>query len=79
MHVATTKRKYKGVTYKNYLIRQNYRENGKVKHKTIANITHLPSDLIETIRRRLKEGKPISGEGFSIIRSLPHGHVAENG
>ena len=76
MHVATTKRKYKGVTYKNYLIRQNYRENGKVKHKTIANITHLPSDLIETIRRRLKEGKPISGEGFSIIRSLPHGHVA---
>ena len=76
MHVATTKRKYKGVTYKNYLIRQNYRENGKVKHKTIANITHLPSDLIETIRKRLKEGKPISGEGFSIIRSLPHGHVA---
>ena len=75
MHVATTKRKYKGVTYKNYLIRQNYRENGKVKHKTIANITHLPSDLIETIRKRLKEGKPISGEGFSIIRSLPHGHV----
>ncbi len=76
MHVATTKRKYKGVTHKNYLIRQNYRENGKVKHKTIANITHLPPDLIETIRRRLKEGKPISGEGFSIIRSLPHGHVA---
>lgn len=76
MHVATTKRKYKGVTYKNHLIRQNYRENGKVKHKTIANITHLPPDLIETIRRRLKEGKPISGDGFSIIRSLPHGHVA---
>ena len=75
MHVATTKRKYKGVTYKNYLIRQNYRENGKVKHKTIANITHLPPDLIETIRKRLKEGKPISEEGFSIIRSLPHGHV----
>lgn len=76
MHVATTKRKYKGVTYKNYLIRQNYRENGKVKHKTVANITHLPPDLIETIRRRLKEDKPISGEGFSIVRSLPHGHVA---
>lgn len=76
MHVATTKRRYKGKTYKNYLIRTSYRQDGKVKHKTLANITHLPEDLIEVIRQRLKSGKPITAQGFSIIRSLPHGHVA---
>jgi transposase len=76
MYVVTTKRQYKGKTYTNYLIQQSYREEGKVKHKTLSNITHLPADLIEVIRRRLKEGRPLAAPGFSIKRSLPHGHVA---
>jgi transposase len=76
MYVSTTKRRRKGKTYTNYLIRSSYREYGKVKHKTIANISHLPSDLIEAIRQRLKTGKPLSLDGFSIHRTLPHGHAA---
>jgi hypothetical protein len=76
MHVATTKRRYKGKLYTSYLIRTSYREGGKVKHKTLANITHLPADLIDQIRRRLKTGKLISAQGFCVTRSLPHGHVA---
>ncbi len=75
MFVTTTKRKRKNKVYKNHLIQYSYRENGKIRHKTLANISHLPSDLIETIRVRLKSGKPLTGTGFSIQRSLPHGHV----
>jgi transposase len=75
MYVSTTKRERNGKVYTNYLIRYSYREGGKVKHGTIANISHLPPDIIETIKHRLKSGKPLSGNGFSVIRSLPHGHV----
>jgi transposase len=76
MYVVTTKRKVKDKTYTNYLIRKSYRENGKVKNKTVSNITALPIDLIDHIRKRLKSGKPLTAQGFSIKRSLPHGHVA---
>lgn len=76
MHVSTTKRKRDGKTYTNYLIRSTYRDHGKVKHKTIANISHLPHDLIEMISQRLKTDKPLSLDGFSIKRTLPHGHAA---
>jgi hypothetical protein len=78
MHVAITKRLYKGKLYTSYLLRRTYRENGKVKHQTLGNISHLPPDLIETIRRRLKgETLPETPSGdFRILRALPHGHVA---
>ncbi|MEW5932788.1 MAG: hypothetical protein AB1816_04325 [Bacillota bacterium] len=54
MHVATTKRTYKGKTYTTYLLRHTYREGGKVKHKTLANLSHLPLPTIELIRRSLR-------------------------
>lgn len=77
MHVAKTVREYKGKVYTNYLIRTSYRENGKVKHKTLANISRLPADLIEICTQRLKSGKPLAvSNGISIKRSLLHGHVA---
>lgn len=77
MHVAKTVREYKGKVYINYLIRTSYREAGKVKHKTLANISHLPPDLIELCTQRLKSGKPLMvSDGISIKRSLLHGHVA---
>jgi hypothetical protein len=77
VHVATTRRKYKGKVYESHLLRRTYRDEGKVKHETVGNISHLPSDLIDTIRRRLSgELPPDSGEGFDILRTLPHGHVA---
>jgi len=77
VHVATTRRRYKGRVYETHLLRRTYRENGKVKHQTLGNISHLPPDLIELIRCRLRGELPAGGTGdFAILRSLPHGHVA---
>jgi len=59
-----------------YLLRESYREGGKVKNRTLANLSHLPIEQIEPIRRVLKGEKLVApGEAFSIQRSLPHGHV----
>jgi len=77
VHVATTTRRYKGKVYQTHLLRRSYRKDGKVLHETVGNISHLPPDLIETIRRRLRgDLGPQTGTGFQILRSLPHGHVA---
>ena len=51
VHVATTKRTYKGKVYQTHLLRRSYRDGGKVKHQTLGNLSHLPRDLIETDRR----------------------------
>jgi hypothetical protein len=77
VHVATIKKVHRGKTYVTHLLRHAYREDGKVKQLTVANLSDLPEDLIDTIRKRLA-GEPLpTAEGdFSIIRSLPHGHVA---
>lgn len=74
MHVATTKRTCHGKVYVSDLLRRSYRENGKVKHETLANLSHLPPDIVETIRRRLAGETP--AEAIEIVRNLPHGHVA---
>jgi transposase len=77
VHVATTRRKYKGRIYETHLLRRTYREDGKVKHETLGNISHLPPDLIDTIRARLRgDLNPGTTAGFKILRTLPHGHVA---
>ena len=51
VHVATTRRTYKGKVYETHLLRRTYREGAKVKHETLGNLSHLPPDLIDTIRR----------------------------
>jgi transposase len=59
------------------LIRESYREGGKSKTRTIANITHWEPERINALRDLLKGKLPGSGEQqFEITRSLPHGHVA---
>ncbi|MBC7855954.1 MAG: IS1634 family transposase [Pirellulaceae bacterium] len=74
----TVSKTYKGKTYVSVLLRRSFREAGKVKHETLGNLSDLPVDVIEFIRRRLAgelaEGAP-SGS-FEIVRSLPHGNVA---
>ncbi len=77
-HVATNKRHYKGKVYESHLLRRTYREDGKVKHETLGNISHLPADIIAFIRGRLRgEIDPWTGsEGLQILRTLPYGHVA---
>ena len=73
--MATTRRTYKGRVYESHLLRRTYRQDGKVKHETLGNLSHLPPDLIVTIRKRLITGQPQPSSEFEIVRSLPHGHV----
>jgi hypothetical protein len=77
MHVATTRRKYKGRVYEAHLLRRTFREDGKVKHETLGNLSHLPAEAIDAVRRSLRGEHLVAvDECFEIVRSLPHGHVA---
>jgi transposase len=62
------------------LLRESYRLDGKVKTRTLANITHLPPHQLEALRLALTGSLPTSSaslpDSFRISRSLPHGHVA---
>ncbi len=60
------------------LLRESYREGGKVKNRTLANLSRWPEEKVDALAAVLKGRAPASGlEGsFDIIRSLPHGHVA---
>jgi len=79
MHVAEVVRPYKDRVYVYHFVRQSYREGGKVKHRTLANLSHLPEPVIELVRRALA-GDPAAlagAEGQLEVRaSLPHGAVA---
>ena len=77
MHVATTRRQHKDKVYETHLLRRSYREDGKVKNETLANLSYLPPDTIQLIRESLAgKSHVIVGEGFELTRSLPHGHLA---
>ena len=77
IHVATTRREYKGKVYESHLLRRSIRDGKKVRHETLGNLSHLPMNIIELIRRALKGETFVSAEeSFDCIRSLPHGHVA---
>ena len=59
------------------LLRESYRNNGKVKSRTLANLSKWPQARIEALRRVLKDEPLVAPEqAFDILRSLPHGHVA---
>jgi transposase len=58
-----------------YLLREGWRENGKVKTRTLANLSHWPPTKIEALRRVLAD-ETVDGRGLKMLRSLPHGHVA---
>jgi transposase len=76
VHVATTKRVYKGKTYVTHLLRRSIRKGKTVTHETLGNLSHLPDHLIDIIKRSLKgETFVPAAEAFKITRSLPHGHV----
>ncbi|HEY3648687.1 MAG TPA: IS1634 family transposase [Streptosporangiaceae bacterium] len=61
------------------LLRESYREDGKVKNRTLANLSSWPDAKVDALTRVLK-GQPLPAapldEAFEITRSLPHGHVA---
>jgi hypothetical protein len=61
------------------LLRESFRENGKVHNRTLANLSHWNPEKIEALRQLLQGDPqgygPLEG-AFEITRSRPHGHVA---
>src|SRR5712692_9111989 len=63
--------------YSSAYLRRTYREDGKVKNETVANLSALPDHVIDLIDAGLKGQQLVpAGEAVTITRSLPHGHVA---
>ena len=60
------------------LLRESYREGGRVKTRTLANLTRWPEHKVDALARALKGQPPTLelSQAFEITRSLPHGHVA---
>ena len=82
MHVATVSsrrvdKQGRQREYRSHLVRRTFREDGKVKHQTLANITALPDAAIEAIRATLRGEQVLpAGQVMAITRAVPHGHVA---
>ncbi|HYY17768.1 MAG TPA: IS1634 family transposase [Streptosporangiaceae bacterium] len=82
MHVARIRgrhvdRQGRRRDYKSRYLRRTYRDGGKVKHETLANLSGLPEQAVDAIEAALK-GTPLvpAGQAVTITSSLPHGHVA---
>jgi hypothetical protein len=58
------------------LLRESFRENGRVGKRTLANLSDWPTPLVEGFRTLLKGGVAVAAEGIRIRRALPHGHAA---
>jgi hypothetical protein len=73
MHVAKKPNRNSSPTY---LLRESFREDGKVKNRTLGNITSLGVEKIALIAQVLKGEKLVPArEAFDIVRTQPHGHV----
>lgn len=59
------------------LLRESYRQDGKVRKRTLANLTNWPGHVVEGLREVIK-GNTVccAGDSFDIVRSMPHGHAA---
>ena len=77
MHLVTTRRQHGEKVYETHLLRRSYREDGKVKNQTLANLSHLPPAALAAVKASLR-GQLLVGadEAVEVTRSLPHGHVA---
>jgi DDE family transposase len=59
------------------LLRESSREGGKIRKRTLANLSALPPDAVEVLRRALKREKLVSAEeSVQVEHSAPYGHVA---
>jgi hypothetical protein len=82
MHVARNKRSYVAKSgerrvYESVLVRRTYRDDGKVRHETLANLSALPAEAVTAIEATLKGERLVpAGQAVAITASLPHGHVA---
>jgi hypothetical protein len=63
--------------YRRHLLRRSYRDGGKVRKETLANLSHLPDEAIGAVRLVLAGAAVVDADaGVEVTRSLPHGHVA---
>ena len=82
MHVARNRRAYVAKSgeqrvYESVLVRRTYREAGKVRHETLANLSALPAEAVAAVEATLKGERLVPAAGaVTITASLPHGHVA---
>jgi transposase len=77
LRVETVRKTVKGKVYTSVLLRCSFRKDGKVKHETVGNLTSLPPDVIEFMKRRLNGELDANAlhASWDIVRSLPHGNV----
>src|SRR6201987_2018802 len=82
MHVARNKRTYVAKSgerrvYESVLVRRTYRDGGKVRHETLANLSALPAEAAAAVEATLK-GQRLgpAAQAVTITRSVPHGHIA---
>jgi hypothetical protein len=76
MHVVTNTIRRGDRVYRAQLLRRSYREGGKVRKETLANLSHLPEEVIELIRGALRGQRYVAAdEALEVVRSLPAGHV----
>ncbi len=82
MHVARNRRAYVAKSgeqrvYESVLVRRTYRDGGKVRHETLANLSALPEQAVDAIEATLKGERLVpAGQAVTIAASMPHGHVA---
>jgi Transposase DDE domain len=82
MHVARNKRTYVAKSgerrvYESVLVRRTYRDGGKVRHETLANLSALPAEAAAAVEATLKGQRLVpAAHAVTITRSVPHGHVA---
>jgi hypothetical protein len=82
MHVARIRSGYTDKAgrrrdYESRYLRRTYRDGGRVRHETLANLSGLPEQVVDAIEAALK-GTPLvpAGQAVTITASVPHGHVA---
>jgi hypothetical protein len=82
MHVARIRSGYTDKQgqrhdYESRYLRRTYRDDGKVRHETLANLSGLPEQTVDSIEAVLKGTALVpAARAVTILRSLPHGHVA---
>jgi len=82
MHVARIRSGYTDKAgrrhdYESRYLRRTYRDGGKVRHETLANLSGLPTGVVDAIEAALKGTALVPAtEAVTITASVPHGHVA---
>ena len=83
MHVARIKSSHtdkqgREREYESRLLRHTYREDGKVRHKTLANLSQMPPAVVDAVEAALKGEVlvPAGQAAVTVAKSQPHGHVA---